>query len=100
MEAFGNYLATVLGGRLAGEPRPTPEADEEDTSVWCATAGGRRTGQPDTGGGETFAGTLDNACGPASPSNAGRRMTSVRTAMLALAAITIAAAALSVVWMG
>jgi len=27
-------------------------------------------------------------------------MTSVRTAMLALAAITIAAAALSVVWMG
>lgn len=100
MEAFGSNPATVLGGRLAGEPRPTPEADEEDTPVWCATTGGRRTSQPGTGGEETFARTLDSACGPASSSNAGRRMMAVRTAMLALAAITIAAAALSVVWMG
>lgn len=100
MEAFGNNPASVLGDRLAGEPRPTLQADEEDTPVRCATAGERRTGQPGTGGGETFAHTLDSACGPASPSNTGRRTMAVRTAMLALAAITIAAAALSVVWTG
>lgn len=89
VEACGNYANP--------DPNSRSATLEQDTCAWCATGGRGRAGTSVGSGRETFALTGEGAVWAERSSGRGRPVIAARTAMVVLAALTVVAAAASVV---